>query len=306
MAEVSFFVSLALVHALLAALFAVVLRFVLNDVARGTLKWRRGWATLAFYGSALVPLVASKLPATLSISVGPSGTEVAHLAGFVIDLADAPALVQLVATVAAMVWGLVALVRLAITFTAVYAGERQARDARRGGVGRLAIEADLRRPVLVGLFRPTVLLPRSFARNERRAALRHEIEHLRRGDLRAALIQRAVEDLFWWNPCFYRLGAILAEQRELCCDQAAAGRTGSSRTAYARLLVALAALPGDAAFAAHIAAGQVESRVSRLIVAEKASSPLYDWLLLLLIGIAILAMPRLSSAGATMIWVASS
>ena len=292
----SFLVSFALAQALLAALFAAMFKFVLNDVANGTLDWRRGWATVAFYGAAMSPLVAIKLPATVSITVGPSGIEVTHIAGFVADIADAPEPLRRVATVAVAVWLFVVVVRLANTFAAAYAGERQAREARRGGAVALAIEADVSRPKLVGLFRPTVLLPPNITRDERHAALRHEIEHLRRGDLRAALIQRVVEDLFWWNPCLRQLGAILAEHRELCCDEAAAGRSQSSRTVYARLLVALAALPGDAAFAAHIAAGQVERRVSRLILAPKASSRWYDWLIVLLIVIAILAMPRLSSA----------
>ncbi|HEY4120990.1 MAG TPA: M56 and MltD domain-containing protein [Byssovorax sp.] len=76
----------------------------------------------------------------------------------------------------------------------------------------------------------------TFASPHRRAALRHELTHHRRGDLAwAALLLGLVAPSFA-SPLARRLLALLGDLDELACDQAVLAR-GGSRDAYARCLV---------------------------------------------------------------------
>ena len=52
MAELSAPILFALTQLALAAMFTAMLRLVLGDVASGALRWRRRWASAAFYGAA--------------------------------------------------------------------------------------------------------------------------------------------------------------------------------------------------------------------------------------------------------------
>jgi beta-lactamase regulating signal transducer with metallopeptidase domain len=96
-------------------------------------------------------------------------------------------------------------------------------------------------PMLVGLRRPCVLLPRGMAQSLPEqlllGILHHELAHVRRHDLWAALLQRLCLALYWWSPALRMLGAQLDLARELACDAAAARQMGSGHR-YADALVA--------------------------------------------------------------------
>ncbi|HFT6991819.1 MAG: ankyrin repeat domain-containing protein [Stenotrophomonas maltophilia] len=81
-------------------------------------------------------------------------------------------------------------------------------------------------PMVVGLWRPTILLPRLLlARLDNgvlRDIVRHEVAHLQRRDLWAATLLRAGVALFWWNPLLHLAQARLAVLREMACDARAA------------------------------------------------------------------------------------
>lgn len=96
-------------------------------------------------------------------------------------------------------------------------------------------------PMLVGLRRPCVLLPRGLPQSLPEplllGILHHELAHVRRHDLWASLLQRLCLALYWWSPALRVLGAQLDMVRELACDAAAARQMGSGRR-YADALVA--------------------------------------------------------------------
>lgn len=96
-------------------------------------------------------------------------------------------------------------------------------------------------PMLVGLRRPCVLLPRALPQSLPEplllGILHHELAHARRRDLWASLLQRLCLALYWWSPALRLLGAQLDMARELACDAAAARQMGSGRR-YADALVA--------------------------------------------------------------------
>nr|WP_255699143.1 M56 family metallopeptidase [Luteimonas sp. Y-2-2-4F] len=98
-------------------------------------------------------------------------------------------------------------------------------------------------PMVVGLRAPCVLLPVGLAERmpaqALHAVLRHELAHIRRGDLWMLLLQRVGLALFWWNPLLRRLGARLDLAREMACDEAAANAIGSGHRCADALVASL-------------------------------------------------------------------
>lgn len=106
-------------------------------------------------------------------------------------------------------------------------------------------------PMLVGLARPILLLPRhlrDFEPAQQRLVIEHELTHLARRDplwMHASLLLQAVQ---WFNPLVTRLGRQMAWAQELGCDRSVLqGRPSTQRRAYAAALVAqmrMQAVPG--------------------------------------------------------------
>ena len=80
-------------------------------------------------------------------------------------------------------------------------------------------------PATGGLLRPFVLLPRGLTSAIEPAALRwvllHELAHVRRRDVHAALVQRIVSILLFFHPLVWWTNRMIDEQREFACDEAA-------------------------------------------------------------------------------------
>ncbi len=96
-------------------------------------------------------------------------------------------------------------------------------------------------PMLIGLFGPVLLIPRSlraFEPAQQRLIVTHELTHLRRRDpllLHASLM---LQILFWFNPAQRALGERLRWAQELGCDRAVLrGRVQGQRQQYAAALV---------------------------------------------------------------------
>lgn len=96
-------------------------------------------------------------------------------------------------------------------------------------------------PLVIGLLRPSILVPRSLAETLDTATLRgivlHEIAHIQRGDLWLALMQRVALAVFWWSPFLRLIGARLELAREMACDARAAKGCGGN-VDYAGALLA--------------------------------------------------------------------
>lgn len=100
--------------------------------------------------------------------------------------------------------------------------------AREMGLRRmvdLASLPDLDGPVVTGLLRPVVLVPLSLLStlppDQVDMLLRHELAHVRRGDVLLNLLQRGLEALLFFQPAVVWLGARVREERELCADAVA-------------------------------------------------------------------------------------
>jgi beta-lactamase class D/beta-lactamase regulating signal transducer with metallopeptidase domain len=97
-------------------------------------------------------------------------------------------------------------------------------------------------PMLVGLFRPRLLLPlhlRSFDPVQQQLIIEHELTHWRRGDLRWMTAALVLQTLFWFHPVMRLLRARLSWAQELACDSTVLqGRALVQRKAYAAALLA--------------------------------------------------------------------
>ncbi|MYM80636.1 class D beta-lactamase [Duganella sp. FT50W] len=97
-------------------------------------------------------------------------------------------------------------------------------------------------PMLFGLFRPRLLLPRhlrGFDSGQRQLILDHELTHWRRRDLHWAGAGILLQTLLWFNPFMRLLRNRLAWALELGCDRdVLQGRPPAQRKAYAAALVA--------------------------------------------------------------------
>ncbi len=106
-----------------------------------------------------------------------------------------------------------------------------------GVCGRLAA------PILVGIFKPMILLPSAalsaWSVEQLEMVLLHELAHIRRWDNLVNLMQRIVEALLFFHPVVWWLSAWIRLEREMCCDQFVVARTGNPR-AYAQTLASLA------------------------------------------------------------------
>ncbi len=121
---------------------------------------------------------------------------------------------------------------------------RQQRRFRRR-VGRLSSRPDgnlesatrLHGPVLIGLFRPRIIVPLDFDQrydgDERDLILTHEAVHLRRGDLLANFVMTLLRCLYWFNPLVPIAAARFRADQELACDAVVVARFPESRRRYA-------------------------------------------------------------------------
>ena len=135
---------------------------------------------------------------------------------------------------------------------------------------RLRQGAAIVTPMLVGVLRPTVLLPASlFARlpaDQLELILVHELAHLRRLDPLFNLLQTGLDTLLFYHPAVHWISRKVREDRELCCDDIVV-TSGGDRLRYARALLALAeARAHDVPLPALAAAGgALLERVERIV-----------------------------------------
>lgn len=123
--------------------------------------------------------------------------------------------------------------------------------ARRMGIRRripLAETALVRVPMVVGFFKPVILLPlgtvNALSPKEVEAVLAHELSHIFRNDYLRNLLQSFIEVLFYYHPAVWWLSANIRRERELSCDELAV-RLCDDSLEYAKALVSLQEISGQ-------------------------------------------------------------
>ncbi len=142
-------------------------------------------------------------------------------------------------------------------------------------------------PILLGWFKPVILLPTAvalgFPRHQVELILAHELGHLRRYDHIVNLVQALVETLLFYHPVVHWISREIRNEREICCDTLVLHRTSGDPCEYARTLAALEELrqpPAQLALAAN--GGVLLERVRRILGSQRHSgrrSGRWPWLL---------------------------
>ncbi|MEH6488098.1 M56 family metallopeptidase [Hyphomonas oceanitis] len=96
-------------------------------------------------------------------------------------------------------------------------------------------------PLVTGLFRPIVLLPAWFEtdydRVQQRAALAHELTHVKRGDLWALQVAELFVACLWFNPLAYMARKAFRTDQEAACDSDVLRCGAASPHAYGSTLL---------------------------------------------------------------------
>ena len=121
--------------------------------------------------------------------------------------------------------------------------------------------------VAVGFIRPVVLIPASWLTQLTpqmiEAIIAHELAHIRRWDLWVNLGQRIIETLLFYHPAVWWLSSRIRLEREMCCDEIAAGCF--DRELYARSLESVAKIgQGNLLMAASINGGKKMKLLNRI------------------------------------------
>ncbi|WP_254510174.1 M56 family metallopeptidase [Anatilimnocola floriformis] len=108
---------------------------------------------------------------------------------------------------------------------------------------RLLITSSAVGPAVVGLWRPTIVLPNAVVEQKQirdiELLLAHELVHIRRGDLWIAMLQLVVQCLWWFHPLVRWANQWLTRETERSCDEEVIGHLGCTPLAYARSLLNL-------------------------------------------------------------------
>lgn len=108
---------------------------------------------------------------------------------------------------------------------------------------KIAASALVKVPMVVGWFKPVVLMPLAAINNltteQVEAILAHELAHIARYDYLVNILQAIVEAIFYFNPAVWWISARIRTERENCCDDLAVVTCGGNSLAYAKALVSL-------------------------------------------------------------------
>lgn len=138
---------------------------------------------------------------------------------------------------------------------------------------RLLRSVAVRVPVVVGWFRPAILLPTStltgLTPQQLEFILAHELAHIRRGDAWVSLLQTLIETSLFYHPAMWWVSRCVREDREHCCDDLALAVCGDGLTGAQALATLEAHRQWSEGVALAASDGSLLGRVRRLLgVAE--------------------------------------
>jgi beta-lactamase regulating signal transducer with metallopeptidase domain len=157
-------------------------------------------------------------------------------------------------------------------------------------------------PILVGWFKPVLLMPASVLSGlppeQLKAILAHELAHVRRHDFLVNVLQTIVETCLFYHPAVWWMSQQIRIEREYCADEEAAAMC-ADRDAYARALVSLAdsvmSAPGPALAAT---GGSLTRRIHRILGLTTGSERLMrrpSWLASIVLGLTVIGVLIASS-----------
>jgi beta-lactamase regulating signal transducer with metallopeptidase domain len=144
-------------------------------------------------------------------------------------------------------------------------------------------------PVVIGVFKPMILLPASLVTqipaDQLESLLAHELAHVLRHDYLVNLLQTAIETLLFYHPAVWWMSAQIRVERENCCDDLALQIT-ADRSIYVKALASLAGARASA-LAPAATGGLLVARLRRILgIVDPAAAYPSRWLT----GVATLAL----------------
>ena len=226
----------ALVEATLATTAAVLVVLALRRPLRAGLGARVAYG---LWGLVPAALLATLVPAA-SVTVHWQVVAAAPIASVLADPTAAPVspVIDAVALGWMWLWGTLAV--------AIWIGSRQRALLRRlqpliprGDRSFLSAAAD--GPMLVGSWRPIVVLPLAFEQDfppeQQTLMLAHESAHRSRGDAQANALATLLACLFWFNPLIWLAQRCFRFDQELACDASVIEARPQARRAYAQAML---------------------------------------------------------------------
>jgi len=137
-------------------------------------------------------------------------------------------------------------------------------------------------PIVLGHFRPVILMPigllAGLPAGQVEAILLHELAHIRRYDYLVNVLQRAAEGLLFYHPAVWWMCRVIRAERENCCDDVVVAMSGNAHE-YAVALAALEQNRGSGREPALAATGgNLVKRIRRLLYPKRtrgAWTPLF-------------------------------
>lgn len=227
---------LTLVEATLATSVAALIVLALRRPIR---VWLGARTSYGLWGLVPAALVAIALPAA-SLPVRWQTLAVAPTASTTVVATTMPAAPMIADSVVCLAWLLGALV------VSIWIGWRHRALLRRlqpliprGDRSFLSAAAD--GPMLVGSWRPMVVLPLAFEQDfppeQQALMLAHERAHRARGDAQCNALAAALTCLFWFNPLFWLALRCFRFDQELACDASVIEQRPQARRAYAQAML---------------------------------------------------------------------
>lgn len=178
----------------------------------------------------------------------------------------------------------------------------EARLAGIGGEVRLLASPLAQSPMLVGFFRPTILLPSEHLPDgNARFILAHELTHFRRKDLWKKLLFLMVRCAHWFNPIVYLLNRDFSRWLETSCDeQVVSSLDRDQRKEYGRLLIDYAPASRYAGPKLYVSFAscryKLKRRISIMLNSDKKSRSLLGLVLAVALVVGCLATTALAAS----------
>ena len=180
--------------------------------------------------------------------------------------------------------------------------EEEARLAGIGGEICLLASPLAQSPMLVGFFRPTILLPlEHLPDSDARFILAHELTHFRRKDLWKKLLFLMVRCAHWFNPIVYLLNRDFSRWLETSCDeQVVSSLDRDQRKEYGRLLIDYAPASRYAGPKLYVSFAscryKLKRRISIMLNSDKKSRSLLGLVLAVALVVGCLATTALAAS----------
>src|SRR5687768_9809569 len=123
------------------------------------------------------------------------------------------------------------------------------------------------RPLLIGIRKPAIILPRDmvahFSASSVQMMIAHELAHVRRGDLTLTLATALIQVIFFFNPAVWFARREYALAQEIACVElaiTAISREQITVSAYAEMLLQIVATPASRTAPTHFTLGVADAK----------------------------------------------